>query len=81
MKLSDQPIFIVGCEQSKRSKNINLDLDLDLSNRYKNTGFTLVYENSLDIKKEIDDRSLSIFHKSLKKNHQLKLLTQLMVSL
>ena len=65
--------FIVGCEQSKRSKNINLDLDLDLSNRYKNTGFTLVYENSLDIKKEIDDRSLSIFHKSLKKKSSVKI--------
>ena len=40
--------------------------------KYKNTGFTLVYNNSLKnekkISKKIDERSLVIFHKNLRKD-------------
>ena len=52
-------LITVGCEQSKRSEN----LDLNSFNKYKNTGFALIYENNLNIKKKIDDRSLYIFKK------------------
>ena len=62
-------LITVGCEQSKRSEN----LDLNSFNKYKNTGFALIYENNLNIKKKIDDRSLSIFHKSLKKKSSVKI--------
>ena len=62
-------LFTVSCEQSKRSENLNLNL----FNKYSNTGFALVYENNLNIKNKIDDRSLSIFHKSLKKKASVKI--------
>ena len=45
--------------------------------KYKNTGFTLVYNNKLKeekrISKKIDNRSLIIFHKNLKKNSFVKI--------
>ncbi len=45
--------------------------------KYKNTGFALVYNNTLKkekkISKKIDDRSLFIFHKDLKKNSFVKI--------
>ncbi len=45
--------------------------------KYKNTGFTLVYSNKLKkekkISKKIDNRSLFIFHKNLKKNSFVKI--------
>ena len=36
------------------------------------TGFTLIYNESLDLKK-LDNRSLTIFHKTLKRNSSVKL--------
>ena len=60
----------------------NLDnnkTNLILKNNYINRGFTLVYNNSLFnekiISKKIDERSLIIFQKNLKKIHKLKLQT------
>jgi hypothetical protein len=45
--------------------------------KYKNTGFTLVYNNTLKkekkISKKIDDRSLVIFHKNLRKDSFVKI--------
>jgi hypothetical protein len=45
--------------------------------KYKNSGFTLVYDSVLikekKISKKIDNRSLLIFHKSLKKNSFVKI--------
>ncbi|EDZ60353.1 conserved hypothetical protein [Candidatus Pelagibacter sp. HTCC7211] len=45
--------------------------------KYKNTGFTLVYNNSLKnekkISKKIDERSLIIFHKNLRKDSFVKI--------
>ena len=45
--------------------------------KYKNVGFTLVYNNKLKkekkISKKIDNRSLVIFHKNLKKNSFVKI--------
>ena len=45
--------------------------------KYKNTGFTLVYSNKLKkekkISKKIDDRALVIFHKNLKKDSFVKI--------
>ena len=66
--------FITGCNQhSERDKIV----DIDLSQKYKNSGFTLVYNNLLKqnnkISKKIDNRSLLIFHKNLKKNSFVKI--------
>ena len=41
--------------------------------KYKNTGFALVYNNTLKKEKKIDDRSLVIFHKNLRKDSFVKI--------
>lgn len=45
---------------------------IDTSKRYKNSGFTLIYSDDLNIKK-LDDRSLQIFHGSLKRKSSVKI--------
>jgi hypothetical protein len=43
-----------------------------LEKKYKNSGFTLIYNENLDIK-ILDDRSLNIYHKHLKKKSLVKI--------
>ena len=62
-------IFISGCEQYRgKSKKLNFKPEV----KYSNTGFALIYNENLDLKK-LDQRSLEIFHKSLKKKSQVKI--------
>ncbi len=61
-------LIIIACEPIKRSKKVNIDF----SNKYKNAGFSLIYKEELDIKK-LDNRSLTIFHKTLKKKSFVKI--------
>jgi hypothetical protein len=63
-------IFFVGCDQYKSNKSVKLNLKPE--KKYNNTGFALVYNQDLDIKK-LDNRSLQIFHKSLKKKSFVKI--------
>jgi hypothetical protein len=67
-------MFITGCEQNNLNKN---SINQKTFDKYKNTGFGLVYDSSLKnkkkITKKIDNRSLLIFHKSLKKNSFVKI--------
>ena len=59
---------LTGCETyNSKTKVIN-----QIEKKYENTGFTLVYNENLDLKK-LDNRSLKIFHKTLKKNSSVKL--------
>ena len=63
-------LFFLGCNQSINStKKINNTLE----NRYKNSGFALVYNKKLLKIKEIEPRSLNIYHKSLKKKSTVKI--------
>ena len=66
--------FLNGCEQNTFNKNV---VNQEKLSKYKNSGFALVYDNALKknkkISKKIDNRSLFIFHKSLKKNSFVKL--------
>jgi hypothetical protein len=66
--------FLFGCEQNKIKK---IEIDKNTFNKYKNSGFALVYNKELKVKKKItkklDSRSLLIFHKSLKKNSFVKI--------
>ena len=66
--------FLLSCEQYNSSKKI---INQDISYRYKNSGFALIYKDILKdekkISKKIDNRSLLIFHKSLKKNSFVKI--------
>jgi hypothetical protein len=67
-------IFLLGCEQNNLNKNV---LNKEIVTKYKNSGFALVYDSVLKkekkISKKIDNRSLQIFHKSLKNNSFVKI--------
>ena len=67
-------IFLVGCEQNSLDRNI---VNQEMLTKYKNSGFALVYDPILKkekkITKKIDNRSLLIFHKNLKKNSFVKI--------
>ena len=67
-------IFLLRCEQNNLNKNV---VNQDIMTKYKNSGFALVYDSTLikekKISKKIDNRSLIIFHKSLKKNSFVKM--------
>ena len=67
-------IFLLGCEQNNLNKNT---VNREIMTKYKNSGFALVYNPMLKkekkISKKIDNRSLLIFHKSLKKNSFVKI--------
>ena len=75
MKLNNILILIIfilftNCNQHY-SKNSN-SLGFKHENKYSNSGFTLIYNDNLDIKK-LDDRSLLIFHKNLKNKSLVKI--------
>jgi len=67
-------IFLLGCEQNNPNKNT---INQEIITKYKNSGFALVYNPELKkekkISKKIDNKSLLIFHKSLKKNSFVKI--------
>ena len=60
-----------SCENNigNNSKKINLNLE----KKYKNTGFALIYNDKLKNIKELHNRSLDIYHKSLKKRSIVKI--------
>ena len=47
---------------------------IDFENRYKNSGFALIYDQKFDNIKELEKRSLNIYHKSLKKRSLVKII-------
>ena len=56
--------FTFGCESTNKG---NFESGkFDVVQRYKNLGFTLVFDSNLDNIKNLDERSLDIYHKSLK---------------
>ena len=64
----------MGCEQNNLKKDV---VNREIMSKYKNSGFTLVYDPVLKkekkISKKIDNKSLFIFHKNLKKNSFVKI--------
>ena len=62
--------FTFGCEPiNVKNKKLNFEIE----NRYKNSGFALIYNDELDGIKEIEPRSLMIYHKNLKKKSMVKI--------
>ncbi len=63
--------FLLSCEQSltKKSKKIEIKIE----NRYKNSGFALIYDENQSKIKKLEKRSLNIYHKSLKKKSKVKI--------
>ena len=62
--------FLFGCEQLKTNKSSKLNFKPE--KKYKNIGFALIYNNDLNSKK-LDQRSLQIFHKTLKAKSRVKI--------
>jgi len=62
-------LFLLGCEKNNLSNKV---VNQEIMLKYKNSGFALVYDSALKkekkISKKIDNKSLLIFHKNLKKN-------------
>ncbi len=62
-------IVLLSCKQLPQSKN----LDIDFQERYTNSGFALIYTSELNDIKKLEERSLNIFHQSLKKRSMVKI--------
>ena len=62
---------LFGCEQTISKSTLKTDLDFE--NRYKNLGFALIYDENQEKIKKLDQRSLDIFHKSLKRRSVVKI--------
>ena len=60
-----------SCEISN-DNNFN-NKEFKVNERYKNIGFTLIFNDKLDDVKSLDHRSLDIYHKSLKKKSTVKI--------
>ena len=63
-------IFLASCDQYNINKKS--EFNLKPSKKYKNIGFSLIYNDELRLKK-LDQRSLQIFHKTLKAKSQVKI--------
>ena len=64
--------FLYGCD----NQNISLSKkeNFVLEKKYNNKGFTHVFDKNIDKFKKLDARSLDIYHKSLKKNSNVKII-------
>ena len=62
--------LLLSCDQS--TINQSKKIDIPFEKKYKNSGFSLIYNDQLKIKK-IDQRSLTIFHKNLKRKSSVKI--------
>jgi hypothetical protein len=73
MKFRHLIFFLLFILTACEPYNTNLKKKFNqVEKKYSNSGFALVYSESLDLKK-LDDRSLTIFHETLKKNSSVKL--------
>ena len=62
--------FLIGCVQIPKELD---KTEIKLEKKYSNSGFALIFEESLDKIKKLDDRSLMIYHKSLKRKSTVKI--------
>ncbi len=63
-------ILLIGCDQNLKKSNT---LDFKIEKKYSNTGFALIFDENLENIKKIDDRSLFIYHKYLKRKSSIKI--------
>ena len=61
---------MISCVQIPNELNKN---EIKLEKKYSNSGFALIYDESLNKIKKLDDRSLMIYHKSLKRKSTVKI--------
>ena len=62
--------FLIGCVQIPKEL---VKTEMKLERKYINSGFALIYDESLNKIKKLDDRSLMIYHKSLKRKSTVKI--------
>ena len=62
--------LLFGCETTQKTK---INETYNIENRYQNSGFALVYNSNLKDIKKLDTRSLTIYHKSLKRKSLVKI--------
>ncbi len=60
----------MGCVQVPKQLD---NTEIKLEKKYANSGFALIFDESLDKIKKLDDRSLMIYHKSLKRKSTVKI--------
>ena len=65
-------LFIFSCDQTVNYNSKKIDISRDY--KYKNSGFALIYNDDLKKVKRIEERSLDIYHKSLKKKSNVKII-------
>ena len=63
-------IVLVGCEQVVKKSN---KIETKIEKKYSNSGFALIFDENLKKIKKLDDRSLMIHHKSLKRKSAVKI--------
>ncbi len=63
--------FIQSCEISDNS--LSKKINIEEKSKYKNSGFALIYNDNLGDIKKLENRSLNIYHKSLKKRSKVKI--------
>jgi len=63
-------LFLSSCEYSTNEKSSYENIGLE--KKYNNSGFALVYNDDLTNIKKLETRSLSIYHKNLKKRSIVK---------
>ncbi len=63
-------LFLFSCDNNaNKSKELNFQFE----NKYKNMGFALISDEHLTSVKMLEQRSLNIYHKSLKKRSMVKI--------
>ena len=63
-------LILISCDQYSDINSKKLAINFE--KKYSNSGFSLIYNDSLNLKK-LDNRSLQIFHKNLKKKSFVKI--------
>ena len=62
--------FLISCTQVTKELN---ETEIKFEKKYTNSGFALIYDENLEKIKKLDDRSLMIYHKSLKRKSTVKI--------
>ena len=65
-------LFLFNCEQYVDKKSNKLKIKHE--SKYRNSGFALIYNNNLKDIKPLENRSLNIYHQSLKKRSLVKII-------
>ena len=63
-------IFLIGCEQVAIKSD---KIETKIEKKYSNSGFALIFDENIKKIKKLDDRSLMIHHKSLKRKSTVKI--------